>query len=114
MAVDYKLMGGRIQQARKRLYMTQERLAEKIGVSVGYISQIERGYTKVSLDTLSVIAGHVNCDIAQLVTGVVPEQEAYMQDELLRRYVRLDHRQKRIVLECIDVILKNEKRDDTK
>lgn len=108
MAVDYKLIGGRMQRARKALAMTQEQLAEKIGVSVGYISQIERGCTKVSLDTLSVIALYLNCDISQLIAGVTPGQEAYMQDELLRRYARLDHRQRRIVLECMDVIIKNE------
>jgi DNA-binding XRE family transcriptional regulator len=40
MSLDYKLIGSRIKSARKRMGMTQETLAEKIDVSVGYVSQV--------------------------------------------------------------------------
>lgn len=40
MAVDYKLIGQRIKEHRKQKKMTQEVLAEKSDVTVGYISQI--------------------------------------------------------------------------
>ena len=56
MAIDYVSLGKRIQARRKICNFTQENLAEKISVTVGYISQIERGITKVNLDTLSKIA----------------------------------------------------------
>ena len=49
--------------------MTQERLAEALSVSVGYISQIERGVTKINLDTLAAVAAHLNCELSELVTG---------------------------------------------
>ena len=48
--------------------MTQERLAEALSVSVGYISQIERGVTKINLDTLAAVAAHLNCELSELVT----------------------------------------------
>ena len=56
MNVDYKLVGKRIQAARKQSGMTQETLAEKLDVSIGYVSQVERGVTKISLDLLAAIA----------------------------------------------------------
>ena len=49
MNVDYKLIGERIQKTRKSKGMTQDVLAEKLGVSIGYVSQVERGITKISL-----------------------------------------------------------------
>ena len=57
MNVDYFAIGQRIKQVRRDRGMTQERLAEALSVSVGYISQIERGVTKISLETLAAVAG---------------------------------------------------------
>lgn len=56
MSVDYAAIGQRIKGRRREQKRTQEWLAEQLQVSVGYISQIERGVTKVNLDTLSEIA----------------------------------------------------------
>lgn len=41
--MDYVVVGERIKNARREKKMTQEGLAERMGVSVGYINQIERG-----------------------------------------------------------------------
>ncbi len=46
MSMDYNLIGSRIKQRRREAMLTQENLAEKLSVSVGYVSQIERGITK--------------------------------------------------------------------
>ena len=62
MNVDYGAIGQRIKQVRRSRDMTQERLAEALSVSVGYISQIERGVTKINLDTLAAVAAHLNCE----------------------------------------------------
>ena len=66
MSVDYSMIGKRIKQKRKQLHQTQDYLAEALGVSVGYVSQIERGVTKISLDTLSAISSFLQCDITEL------------------------------------------------
>ena len=44
MAVDFKLIGKRIQDKRKGLKKTQEDLAEYLDVSVGYVSNMEMFY----------------------------------------------------------------------
>ena len=54
--IDYILIGKRIKAARKALGMTQEKLAEELDVSIGYISQVERGVTKISLDLLGALS----------------------------------------------------------
>jgi transcriptional regulator len=50
--LDYKLLGKNIKEVRKSLKMTQEQLAEKIEVSTVFISQIESGSRKPSLETI--------------------------------------------------------------
>ena len=41
--MDYHALGKRIREERLRLNLTQEKLAEEVGVSTAYIGQIERG-----------------------------------------------------------------------
>lgn len=55
MAVDYTIIGERIKNARKEKNMTQEKLAEQIGVSIAFLSRIERGNSQVNIKRLSQI-----------------------------------------------------------
>lgn len=107
MSVDYRLIGGRIKAKRKAAGKTQEQLAEKLSVTVGYVSQIERGVTKISLDTLSKICSALNGDMSFFITGTATGQNTYLQDELIEKYSKLDETQKRILLDFIDVLIKN-------
>jgi len=104
MSVDYKSVGQRIKEIRKQQKKTQEQLAEQISVTVGYISQVERGVTKVSLDTLSEISAALDEDIAYFITGTAMGKPSYMQDAMHDKFAVLSHRQKQLVLEMIDVI----------
>ena len=58
-----------------------------------------------SLDTLSEIAAHLNCDISELITGAVPSHQDYLNEEFAQVYDRMDTHQKNILLEIAHVIL---------
>ena len=73
MLIDYRLLGDRIRQQRRNKGRTQENFAEYLNVSVGYISQIERGITRVSLERLVDISHYLDCSIA--VSAVVKQRE---------------------------------------
>lgn len=107
MSVDYKLIGGRIKTKRKAAGKTQEQLAEKLSVTVGYVSQLERGVTKISLDTLSEICSILNCDMSFFITGTATGENAYLQDELIEKYSALTQTQKKTILDFIDILIKN-------
>ena len=49
MELDYKAIGKRVKIARIRADLTQEALAEKAGLSVTHMSNIETGNSKLSL-----------------------------------------------------------------
>lgn len=56
MSSDFiKLVGERIRTLRKEKGYTQESLAEKSGVYITYISDIERGERNISLETLEKV-----------------------------------------------------------
>ncbi len=57
MELDYKAIGKRIKIARIKADLTQEKLAEAVGISPTHLSNIETGTTRVSL---SVVVGIAN------------------------------------------------------
>lgn len=101
MNIDYKLIGERIKKARKLMDMTQDMMAEKLGVSIGYISQVERGITKISLDLLGAISSILECDIASFITESAINSSEYMESELLSEIRKLDSQKKKYILEII-------------
>ena len=56
MQIDYIIVGKRIKQFRSKKRLTQEELAFQIGTSAAYISNIESGKKKPSLQKLAQIA----------------------------------------------------------
>ena len=50
------ILGGNIKKLRKERNLTQEELAEKIGLTVKYISHLERALSFPSADTIDKIA----------------------------------------------------------
>jgi len=49
-------VGQKIRNIRKKIEITQEKLAEKAGISVDFLSLIERGRNAPSLESLEKIA----------------------------------------------------------
>ncbi len=82
MSIDYKLIGSRIKSERIRQKITQEKLAESLDVSVGYVSQLERGITKISLDRLSEISDLLGTDITYFLSGSSIDGNDYLMSDI--------------------------------
>lgn len=61
-----KILGKRIQKARKLVGLTQEQLAEKINVSRAYVGYIEQARNTPSIELLEKIAKALKIDIKEL------------------------------------------------
>ena len=107
MNIDYQSIGQHIKAQRKAHGYTQEQLSEMLSVTVGYVSQIERGIAKVNLDMLAHIATVLHCDITELIAGVTTQHESYLLNELSQRWSQLNQAQRRIVLDLMDSLLLN-------
>ena len=53
--MDYKALGRRVKQQRQLLSITQDELAERIGISCSFVGHIERGEKRFSIGTLVAV-----------------------------------------------------------
>lgn len=104
MKVDYKIIGARIKEQRKKYGITQEVLAEMLEVSIGYVSQVERGLTKISLDLLSEISTVLNCDVASLISESAINNDNYIETQLVNEIKQLDSKKRKMALDFIGLI----------
>lgn len=58
--------GKRLRKLRRSVDITQEELADKVGVSPTFIGQLERGANSPSFDTIQKIAEVLQVDISEL------------------------------------------------
>lgn len=104
--VDYKLIGERIKEQRIKSKMTQEDLAERLDVSIGYVSQVERGVTKISLDLLGKVSSILKSDVAYFVSASAVNSNNYLLNELEMYVSNLSNTQRKMLVEIIKVIEK--------
>ncbi len=107
MDIDYRLIGNRIQTKRKTKSLTQERLAELLDVTVGYVSQMERGIARPNLEMLCDISEQLGCDVAYLISGCKGSDPTYLVEEFFEGFAQLNARERRIVLALIDSMIYN-------
>ncbi len=66
MSSGNKVFGKRIKELRERKKLTQERLAEKVGLDLQTISRIETGYYFTSFENLEKLANALDVTMADL------------------------------------------------
>lgn len=67
--MDQEKIGEFIKELRKENNMTQEQLAEKMGVTDKSISRWENGKTMPDISMLRILANELNCTIPELLNG---------------------------------------------
>ncbi len=74
MKVDYCDLGLRIREARRKADMTQEELAEKMGISTSFLGHMERGSRNASLDTLVLLCNTLHVSPQELLAGSLEDE----------------------------------------
>ncbi len=63
-------LGKRVQALRKQKGLTQEDLAEAVGLGRSYLAEIESGRRNPSLDSLKIIALGLDVSLSKLLAGL--------------------------------------------
>ena len=63
-----KMLGKRVKSLRKAKNLTQEELSERADIDPTYISDIERGKVKPSVESISKIANGLNINLSKLLS----------------------------------------------
>lgn len=66
---ERKELGNRLKQARKEKGLSQEELANLIGLKVGTVSKYEQGDRTPGIGKLQLIANALDCDTSRFVTS---------------------------------------------
>lgn len=61
----YKLLGKRIKTLRENAHLTQEKLAEKAGISLDYLGKIEVSINKPGIKTILKLANALDIPIKE-------------------------------------------------
>lgn len=104
MQTSRELLGLRVREVRKARQLSQEKLAEKVGVDPKQISRIEGGKSAPSLDTLEAIAKHLQVDMKELFDfqHLVPEER--IEDQVLRLLGMMNERTRRLALKILGTL----------
>ena len=94
-------MGQRIAQRRKELHLTQEQLAEKMGVSLQTVSCIELGKKAIRPENLVNLCFHLDVTTDFILCG--KRNEAQM-GEISKKLSELPAADFRVVKELIDLL----------
>lgn len=99
--LDYKAIGRRIAFYRKRNFYTQASLAEKLNISESYVSQVECGKVKISLNRLNQIAETLDISLALLVSDTNDSNNHFGNSELLEVINNWSPEQKNFLLNLL-------------
>ena len=86
--LDYEKIGSRIRQIRKAKGWSQEMLAKKCGISLNFVSHIERGTRKMSIDTFANICRELETNADTLLWGITLPSE----EQLCNMWQGADHK----------------------
>ena len=104
--LNYKSIGKRIRHYRKRRGYTQEQLGLSINTSGAYISNIERGVKKPSLDNLASIAEILDVTVNDMIMPMHDELAQTKINDLLTHCSPLERARLEANLHEIITILK--------
>lgn len=112
MELDYKSIGKRIKIARIKADLTQERLAEIVGISPSHMSNIETGTTRVSLTAIVTIANALSVTVDDLLCDSIRKARAPLEKDIAEILEGCDEYEIRMIADMAqalqDTLRKNE------
>lgn len=96
--------GALVKNLRIKSGLTQNQVAASLGVTPGYISNVENNRTAMSLRILTYYARLVGCSLDSLVGELEPEySETALDRELFQAITKLDSTTKEKLLRTIEI-----------
>jgi len=100
-----ELLGARIKEIRKERQLSQERLAEKVGVEPKQISRIEGSKSSPSMETLEAIARELQVEMKDLLDYQHLKDEEPIEDQALRILRMMDDKTKRLAIRILRTLV---------
>ena len=105
MALDFSIIGQRLKKARQNRHLTQEDLAEKLDVSVAFLSRIERGSSHINLKRLNQICSILEISEGQILNGRSGDSKNYLNSEFTELLQNSSSEQQKLIYKIAQVII---------
>lgn len=109
LAMIDKRIGKRMKQARERLGLTQEELAEKTGLTTNYISTLERGASFPRCEKLIILLNGLETSADAIFCDVVEHSMNYKASELSAELASLPVPAQKRILQMLELMIQQEK-----
>lgn len=102
----YKAAGKQIQLLRQRHNLTQKELAEIINSSQNYLSDVETGKKRPSLDYYITIANYFKVSLDQLFADELSMKKNIIIDSVVLKMGYMSDKEQKLVLDMVESIQK--------
>ncbi len=104
-----KDIGKRIRECRKKKRITQDQLAEKVGLTTNHYSALERGIYNIKLELLVCILNELDCSADEVFCDVVSKSSSARATKLSDKLEGLSLEEQYRIYEVVDTLIKNAK-----
>ncbi len=99
--IDYASIGCKIKQARLQKGITQERLAEAVGVGVTHISHLETGAGTVSLKVFIAMLNFLDCSADEILCKELVNAKPLVDNWLVELTADCDQTEVKIISDTV-------------
>lgn len=93
-------IGGRLRRIRLEKGWTQDKMAERLGITKAFYGKIERGESSIALEKLALLNESMDIDLNYLITGEktpalpvnfqdIPREKRYSMEQLIKYAINL-------------------------
>lgn len=107
MAIDYNIVGERLKRARLDKKLTQENLAEKLDVSVAYLSRIECGSSKINLKRLHELCSLLDVSEGYILSGSSEDSKDYLDEDFKKLLKQCTPEQQKLIYNLAKTVIES-------
>ena len=100
-------IGSNVRKCRQRKGLTQEVLAEKVGISTNYLGAIERGEKIPALETLVDIINVLEVSSDEILYGVIKVGYVIQSSIITEKVNKLSDKDRKRIFDVIDVEIRH-------
>ena len=102
--LDFAFIGQRIKEVRTEKHLTQDYIAEKTGVNVSHISNVETGKVKISLTLLVGVSNALGTTVDYLLQNEYHTPSTIIEKELVNTIRDMDNTRQETLLRIAKVL----------
>ena len=104
--IDYTSIGHKVKQIRMQKGITQEQLAEAVGVGVTHISHLETGSGTVSLEVFVAIVNYLECSADEILCKEIKTARPIVDSWLADLVADCDTTEVKIIADTVSALKK--------